>query len=82
MSEQPDTAGGNYYITVRRENGDFRCLAGPYRDNHAAALAAKDKVASLAINLDPKAAFYSFGTIRTDYSYAEPGILNRLGLIE
>lgn len=81
MTQAPDTKPGNYYVTVRREDGDFRCLAGPYRDDHAAALAMVDRANKLACEIDARAHWYSYGTVRTDYSYDRPGILNeRLGI--
>lgn len=74
--QQPDNQPGNYYVSVRRDDGAARCLAGPFRDNHAAALALVDKAREIAIDLDPRAHWYSFGTLRTSYDYSYPGILN------
>ena len=76
MTQTPDTKPGNYYVSVRRDNGDFRCLVGPFRDDHSAALALVDPARKIAQDVDPKAAWYSFGTVRTEYSYDKPGILN------
>jgi hypothetical protein len=72
-----DTKPGNYYVSVRRDGGDFRCLLGPYRDDHKKALAMVDagRRAAEACG-DPRAVWYSYGTVRTDYSYDKPGILN------
>ncbi len=79
--QQPDTKPGNYYVTVRKECGDFRCLAGPFRDDHAGALAMVDRARELACQVDHWACFYAFGTARLEYSYSRPGLLNaRLGL--
>ncbi len=81
MAQQPDAKPGNYYVTVRRDNGDAVFLAGPFRDNHRAALAMVDQARRVAQDLDPRAAWYGFGTARTAYSYDRPGKLNeRLGL--
>jgi hypothetical protein len=80
MTQMPDTKPGNYYVSVRRDDGDFRCLIGPFRDDHAAALAVVDVARRIAEKADPKAVFYSFGTLRTEYSYDEPGILQKRGL--
>jgi hypothetical protein len=55
VTQQPDTQPGNYYVSVRRDDGDFRCLVGPFRDDHAAALALVDKARTVAETLDPKA---------------------------
>jgi hypothetical protein len=76
MTGQPDTAPGNYYVTVRRDDGDFRCLVGPFRDDHAKALSLVPKARRVAQEVDPKAVWYSYGTIRTVYDYDKPGILN------
>jgi hypothetical protein len=76
MTQQPDTQPGNYYVSVRRDDGDFRCLVGPFRDDHAAALALVDKARTVAETVDPKAAWYSYGTLRTAYDYDKPGVLN------
>jgi hypothetical protein len=71
-----DTKPGNYYVSVRRDDGDFRCLVGPFRDDHPAAIALVDKARAVAEQLDPKAVWYAFGTLRTAYDYDKPGILN------
>lgn len=79
--QQPDKRPGNYFVSVRKESGDNRFLAGPFRDDHAGALAMVERARELACNVDPWAHFYAFGTARTEYSYSRPGILNaRLGL--
>ncbi len=80
MSSTPDTAPEPYYVSARREDGDFRLLAGPY-DTHAAALADVDRASSIAMQLDPKATWYAYGTCRVKCDYREPGILNRRGLM-
>jgi hypothetical protein len=77
MTQQPDTEPGNYYVSVRRDDGDMRALVGPYRDNHAGALAMVKRASYEAEKVDPKAVWYAFGTIRTDYTYDRPGILNQ-----
>lgn len=85
MPQAPDNAPGNYYVTVQRPDRrkpsgfDVRPLAGPYINDHAAALADVDKAAALACDMDPGAAFYAFGTTRLPETYSEPGILNKLG---
>ena len=80
MTQTPDTKSGNYYVTAI-DGKRHAVLAGPFRDNHQAALDTVDAAKRLAQDLDPKAVFYSFGTARTDYAYHRPGVLNeRLGL--
>lgn len=79
--QQPDTKPGNYYVSVRRDNGDAVCLAGPFVDDHPAALAMVAAARRVACDIDPRAHWYSFGTLRTDHSYRRDGILNdRLGI--
>ena len=76
MTQQPDTKPGNYYVSARRDDGDFRCLVGPFRDDHGAALALVDKARTIALDLDPRAPWYSYGTLRMGYDYDKPGVLN------
>lgn len=74
MIETPDPRPGYYYVSVMRDDGDWRPLRGPYKDDHAAALAAVDAVRDEAQRLDPRGCFYSYGTIRSE-SDLGPGIL-------
>lgn len=58
---------------------DYRLLAGPFINDHAAALARVDDVRKVAERLDAKAAWYAFGTCRLDVGPSErppAGILN------
>ena len=81
MTQAPDIKPGNYYVSCRLDDGRTVCLAGPFRDDHAAALALVDRAAIEADKLDPRAPWYSYGTLRTDYTYDRPGLLNQaLGL--
>lgn len=73
-----DTAPGPYYVSVMRDGGDFRPLSGPYQ-THAEALAAQRKATNIAQDLDCKAIWYSFGTIRMRDDYCAPGLLQRMG---
>lgn len=78
MNQQPDTKPGNYYVSVARGAGDWRPLVGPFRNDHAGALAMVDKARAKAEQLDPKAVWYSFGTVRLDLDVDGPvGILNQ-----
>ena len=74
----PDTKPGPYYITVMRDDGSVRALSGPYA-THAEALALQRKATDIAQDLDCKAVWYSFGTVRMKPDFAEPGILQKLG---
>lgn len=81
MTQEPDTRPGPYYVSVRRDDGDFRLLSGPYL-LHASALAAVAEARTIATDLDSRAVWYSFGTVRMKPEFSEPGILNRLGKME
>ena len=80
MTQTPDTAPGPYYVSVIRPEkpSDPRLLAGPSA-THAEALANVDEATRLAQSLDPRAAFYAFGTVRTKPECNKLGILNELG---
>lgn len=80
--QEPDTAPGNYYVTVvdkvsntgRTARRGF--LLGPFKDNHKAALAAVEEVKALAMKVDPWSHFYQFGTARCPYDVNRPGTFN------
>lgn len=80
-NQQPDTKPGYYYVSVIRDNGDTRLLAGPYPNNHAAALADVERAKHIAQDIDQKAVWYAFGTCRSDDDLG-PGILNKHGFME
>ena len=73
---------GRYYVTVRRDDGDSRALAGPFAE-HDEALAWVDRATRAAYDSgDPRAHWYSYGTAVLKWGYDKPGILNdRLGLV-
>lgn len=76
--QAPDSKPGSYYVSVRKDNGDWRPLLGPFVDNHAAALAWVDKAQAKALDMDPRASWYSYGTVRLEPGAAAPaGILNK-----
>ncbi len=81
--QAPDAQPGAYYVSViDRHRRDV--LAGPWCDNHQAALDQVARAKSLTIKLHPMAAFYAFGTCRLDpQGKSLPvGKLNgRLGLV-
>ena len=81
--QKPDTKPGNYYVTVRRGTVpvDFRPLAGPFLNDHQAALDLVDEARKIACEVDPRGCWYWYGTARLPLDFTEPGILNeRLGL--
>ena len=71
-----DSKPGNYYVTARRDDGRHALLAGPFRDNHTAAIEAVAAVVRIANEVDPRAPWYSYGTCRTNHQHDRPGILN------
>lgn len=77
-NQEPDDKPGPYYVTVKREDGKFRLLAGPYAE-HKDALADVDMARKIAEELDRRAIWYAFGTARMKDGYDKPGILNDLG---
>lgn len=81
-AQNPDTKPGDYYVSVVNDRGDTRLLSGPYRDNHAAAVADVDKAKHIAQDIDPKAVWYAYGTVRVDHDVAGPGVLNKHGFME
>ena len=78
MAQLPDTKSGFYYVSVRKENGDMRLLSGPYVNDHAAALADVDTYKAKAMDADPRAAWYFFGTMRSDDLIAGKCIFNNI----
>jgi hypothetical protein len=69
-----DTRPGFYYVSVIRDDGAYRFLAGPF-ETHVEALAAVPRARDVARDLDPRATWYAFGTARTDEN-SGPGMLN------
>lgn len=80
--QQVDTTRGNYYVSAfdRIDNTGRRRVAlvlGPFKNNHAGALAMVGRAGAKAEELDPWAAFYSFGTVRMARTFTRPGAFNR-----
>ncbi len=75
--QEPDTKPGSYYVSVR-DNGCFGLLLGPFPNDHQAALDHVAQGRQLAEEVDPRAAFFSFGTCRMPEDYTKPGHLNDL----
>lgn len=68
-----DPRPGSYYVSVQ-DGARFALLLGPFRDNHAGALAMVDKVRAAACEQDARAHWYAFGTCRMDPTPdTEPG---------
>lgn len=72
---------GNYYVSVHDPSTrQLALLAGPF-DEHKAALAMVERARSVAVEVDPKGVWYSYGTVKTSKKFNNPGKLNKqLGL--
>ena len=74
----PDNKPGNYYVSVMRDDGQYRLLLGPFVNDHKAALNLVNAVRRKAEDLDPRACWYAFGSCRLEPDAAAPaGILNK-----
>jgi len=69
-----DGENGGYY-TSARDAGRTAFLVGPF-DTHAEALAWVDRTRAKAEEVNARAVFYAFGTVRMKDGYREPGRLN------
>lgn len=74
-----DDKPGDYYVSVI-DGGRVGRLVGPFKDDHIAALQMVDKAREKAIEVDAKAVFYAFGTIRVKPEAVDgkPGSLNKI----
>ena len=75
-TEEVDPRPGSYYVSCI--NGNRRALLYGPLASHAAALAMVERVRAVAVEVDPYAHFYAFGTARADVDYTRPGVLNEL----
>lgn len=71
---EPDPRPGFYYVSVLDGPKSAR-VRGPFKDDHAAALAAVDKTRRQLNHLEPRSAFYAFGTCRSETDLG-PGYLD------
>lgn len=70
---------GGFYVSVV-DGSQYGLLAGPF-GTHPEALALVNTVRAKAEELNTRAVFYSFGTLRAKDGYRKPGRLNKyLGL--
>lgn len=70
-AQTPDTKPGDYYVSVIDQAGNngagrYALMLGPFKNNHAEALAMVDEVRKVAEGIDPRAVWYLFGTCRLD----------------
>lgn len=79
--QPPDTRPGNYYVTWRESEAPgspFGFCLGPFKDDHAAAIARVDEVRAIYAEHDPgRTAFTFFGTARAPDGYDKPAVCNR-----
>ena len=76
-AQEPDDKPGNYYVSVV-DGKRFALLLGPFPNDHRGALTRIGLVRQKAAEVDPRAAFYGFGTCRVSEDYTKPGKLNGL----
>ncbi len=74
-NQQPDTQPGHYYVTAH-DAGKTYPMAGPFVNDHAGALAAVRRIREAACNIDGRACFMAWGTVRAPDTYTKPGRLN------
>lgn len=76
--QQPDTKPGFYYVSaIEDSRRGYHLLRGPFKDDHAGALAAVDDARRITCDGYPRAHWWSFGTVRCDDDRG-PGILDRM----
>lgn len=75
--QEPDTAPGPYYVSVK-DGGRSAFLSGPY-ETHPEALALVDRARAICQELDPRSAFYAFGTCRMKDGSRPPAVLQTWG---
>jgi hypothetical protein len=83
MSQQPDNRPGNYYVTVTRDDGQYRLLLGPFHF-HRQALDMVDPVSRYVANryaADPRAPWYAYGTARLPLDITRPNWQTPPGLL-
>lgn len=74
MTQSPDTKPGYYYVSAI-DGARSALVRGPFRDDHAGALASVDSARERMIAIDPRAHWYAFGTCRSDADLG-PGYLD------
>lgn len=68
-----DPRPGFYYVSIQNDAGERRFIRGPW-SSHAAALAALPEVRAHCQRIDPRGAWYAYGTARSDVDQG-PGLL-------
>lgn len=70
--DRADLRPGFYYVSIEH-NGERRLVRGPW-SSHAAALAAVAEVRAHCERIDPRGAWYAYGTARSETDLG-PGLL-------
>jgi hypothetical protein len=74
-SHDGDAPGSRYFVSVV-DGGKWRPASGPYH-THEDALADVEEVRKIGEDVDPRAVFYAWGTVRVDADAApKEGILS------
>jgi hypothetical protein len=75
--QEPDTALGNYYVSIIHETKGTCLALGPFPNDHAAALACVDEVRSYCCEREGRMHFdCKWGTVRMADTFTTPGKLN------
>ena len=74
-NQQPDPEPGNYYVSAIDGNR-YALILGPF-PTHQEALDNVDRAWKKAEEVDPRAFWWSFGTLRMNNGYNKPAPLNR-----
>lgn len=80
MQAAVDNKPGNYYVTIRRDDGKHGFLAGPFYF-HQQALDMVQAVTDVAYKLDPCAPWYAYGTARLPLDIKKPGWRTAPGIL-
>ena len=74
-TQELDPDPGNYYVSAI-DCGRYALILGPF-PTHQEALDNVDRAWAKAEELDPRAFWWSFGTLRINDSSTKPGVLNK-----
>lgn len=75
-AQEADSKPGDFYVSIL-DSGRYALALGPFRDDHAGALAQVDRVRTHVLDNYPRAAWWAFGTCRLDSADDNPtGKLN------
>ncbi len=75
----PDDQPGDYFVSAR-DGERWALVSGPYVHDHAAALQDVRECRRLVEEVDPRAAFYAFGTCRFPAGSGKIGFLQQHNL--